>query len=190
MASPVRAVRLPIQIADRLERVAEQAGGRGRAVDVMLGNQPLPPRSWFGDCRFRGQMACPARVTLRLSGDAVKKLREVTGRRSLSEAIRLLVLYTFTDGAAGDGAPPVSAPPAPVAPLARPRALNPVAEPPMARPARTPSRPSLAATQAGFEHLPPLPPGQRYACEERGCEFGVVALGGGMTTRCRRHSGL
>jgi len=192
MTSPVRAVRLPIQIADRLERVAEQAGGRGRAVDVMLSSQPLPPRSWFGNCRFRGQMACPARVTLRLSSGAVKKLREVTGRRSLSEGIRLLILYTFTDGAAG-GAPPASAPPAPVArpiPIARPQALNPVTELPMAPPLRAPSRPTPTRTQGGFEHLPPLPPGQRYACEERGCEFGVVALGGGMTTRCRRHSGL
>jgi hypothetical protein len=193
MASQVRAVRLPTPLAKRLERVAEQAGGRGRAVDVMLSDQPLPPRSWFGNSRGRGRMACPARVTLRLSSGAVKKLREVTGRRSLSEGIRLLILYTFTDGAAGDGAPPAPAPPVPVArptPIARPHALNPVTESSMAGPVRPPSRPTAKATQRGFEHLPPLPPGQRYACEERGCEFGVVALGGGMTTRCRRHSGL
>src|SRR5262249_28963536 len=155
--------------AKRLERVAQQAGGRGRAVDVMLSNQPLPPRSWFGNCRVRGQMACPARVTLRLSGGAVKKLREVTGRRSFSEAVRLLILYTFTDGAAGDGAPPASAPPAPVvrpAPIARPQALNPVTEPPMAPPVHALSRAIPTRTQGGFEHLPPLPPGQRYACEE------------------------
>jgi len=153
---------------------------------MMLLNQQLPSRSWFREYRFRGRVSCPARVTLRLSGGIVKKLREVTGRRSVSEAMRLLILYTFTDGAAGTRQASVArlATPAPARTLAQ------VAEPAMAQPTHSRSQPVPAGTQAGFEHLPPLPQGQRYACEEAGCEFGVTRLGGGMTTRCRRHSGL
>lgn len=186
MAAPVRAVRLPTQVADRLERAAEHAGGRGKAVEMMLLNQQLPSRSWFREYRFRGQIPCPARVTLRLSGSVVKKLREVTGRRSLSEAIRLLILYTFTDGAAGASQVSVARP----APVVLTRTLPSVAGPSVARQVRPPAQPPPAGPQRGFEHLPPLPYGQRYACEEAECEFGVVRLGGGMTTRCRRHSGL
>ena len=186
MASPVRAVRLPTELADRLEWAAEKAGGRGRAVEAMLLNQQLPSRSWFSEYRFRGRISCPARVTLRLTGDVVKKLRDVTGRRSVSEAIRLLTLYTFTDGAAGSRHPAEvrqgQAGPAKV--------LVPVAGPSITSPVRPPSQPSVAGLQSGFEHLPSPPPGNRYACEDPGCGLSLARLGGGIPTRCRLHSGF
>ncbi len=184
MPSQVRAVRLPVQVAERLDWAAEQAGGRGRVVKMMLTNQQLPSRSWFREYGFRGRISCPARVTLRLSGGVVKELREATGRRSLSEAIRLLILYTFTDGAVGSQQPAVARP----VPAGRVTGPAPTVAS-RARPLPVPSQPP-ALTQPGFEHLPPLPPGLRYACEDPGCTFGVVRVGGGMMTRCRRHSGL
>src|SRR5213594_865907 len=164
MASPVRAVRLPIQVADRLEWAAERAGGRGQAVEMMLLKQ-LPSRSWFREYRFRGQISCPARVTLRLSGSVVRKLREVTGRRSLSEAIRLLILYTFTDGELGprgvSGARPT--------PAARPSvshstaAVQPTGRPLSPLPSAGTQSDSTRWARA-FSHLPPLPSGSRYRC--------------------------
>jgi len=187
MASPVRAVRLPAQVAERLDWAAERAGGRGKAVEMMLTDQQLPARAWFLEYRFRGRIACPDRVTLRLSGGIVKRLREATGRRSLSEAIRLLILYTFTDGALGprgvSGARPapaarqsVSHSTAAAQPIGRP--LSPLPS------AGAPS--DSTRWERAFSHLPPLASGSRYRCEDPSCEFSREA---GVSTRCRVHSG-
>ena len=187
MARRLYTVRLLPQLSEKLDWAGERLGGRGKAIERMLTDQELPSRDWFREYQFRGRVPLPIRVSLRLPESAVRRLRAVTGRRSLSEAIRLLILYTFTDGELGrrgsSGARP--------APAARPSISSPTAAvQSTGRP--LPALPS-ASTQSdsarwarAFSHLPPLPPGSRYRCEDPSCEFSKE---GGVTTRCRVHSG-
>ncbi len=186
MARPLYTVRLLLQLAEKLDWAAERLGGRGKAIERMLTDQKLPSRDWFREYDFRGRFPFPIKVSLRLPESAVRKLREVTGRRSLSEAIRLLLLYTFTDGALGSqgssGARPT--------PATRPSASHATATVQSA--GRSLSLPPSADSQSdsrcarAFSHLPPLPPGSRYRCEDPSCEFSREA---GVPTRCRIHSG-
>jgi len=179
--------RLLPQLAEKLDWAAERLGGRGKAIEGMLTHQELPSQDWFREYHFRGRFPFPTKVSLRLSESAVRKLREVTGRRSLSEAIRLLILYTFTDGALGprvvSGARPT--------PAARPSVSHPTAavqstgRPLSPLPSAGPQSDSTRWARA-FSHLPHLPSGSRYRCEDPSCEFSREA---GVSTRCRVHSG-
>ncbi len=187
MARRLYTVRLLPELSEKLDWAGERLGGRGKAIERMLTDQELPSRDWFREYHFQGRFPFPLKVSLRLPESVAKKLREVTGRRSLSEAIRLLILYTFTDGELGphrsSGARPT--------PAARPSVTRPMAavqstgRPPLPLPLAD-AKSDASRWARAFNHLPPLPPGSRYRCEDPSCEFSKE---GGVSTRCRVHSG-
>jgi hypothetical protein len=189
MGSPVRvrAIRLSRPLAERLEWAAQEAGGRRRAIERMLG-QTLPAREWFHARRMRPPH--PIRVSFRLSRETVRRLRAVTGIRSLSDAVRLVIYYTVTEGIGASATRP--APPAPAVPsfgaslpVSRPAAPSEPSSPPPGRsPIGAAPHPFHRSLQMGFEHRPVLPAGQHYACEVREC---VNWLPDGVVARCSSH---
>ncbi len=189
MGSQVRiyAIRLSQRMAGGLAWAAQQAGGRRRAIERML-EQTFPAHDWFHARRMRPPY--PIRVTFRLSRETVRRLRAVTGVRSLSEAVRLLIYYTFREGIGASATRP--APPTPAVPpfgASRPVSqpalpAKPHSPPPGRSPRGAPSHQFHRSPQMGFEHLPVLPAGQYYACEVRGC---VNWLSDGVVARCSSH---
>lgn len=182
MASQTRicAIRLSRTLAERFEWAARQAGGRRRAIEWML-EQRLPAREWFQARMIRPPHSI--RVSFRLSRETVKRLRAVTGIQSLSEAVRLLVYFTFVEGIGVSVARPAPATPAVPSFGASPPVSRP-APPPGRSPREAPSYPFHRSFQMGFEHLPALPSGQHYRCEVGGC---VNSLADGVLARCAQH---
>jgi hypothetical protein len=185
-AIQICAVRLP-RLPERLERAAQEAGGWRRLVERMLGQQ-LPTRDWFRARRIKPPY--PAKVSFRLPRETVRRLRAVTGTRSLSDAVRLLLLYTFTAEAAASATRPAphapSVPPFGASlPVSRPAPPpGPSSPPPGRSPIVAAPHPFHRSPQMGFEHRPVLPAGQHYSCEVREC---INWLSDGVVARCSQH---
>jgi hypothetical protein len=184
-AIQICAVRLP-RLPERLERAAQEAGGWRRLVERMLG-QPLPTRDWFRARRIKPPY--PAKVSFRLPRETVRRLRKVTGTRSLSEAVRLLIFYTLTERAAALAPRPVPAASAIPSfgaslPVSRPAPPETASPPPGRSPIVAPPHPFHRSPQMGFEHRPVLPAGQHYTCEVREC---INWLSDGVVARCSSH---
>src|SRR5262249_61386788 len=88
----VHAVRLPRVVTDELDKVADEVGGYGKAIEL-LATQPALPRDWFQENRGKIRSRRDTRITFRLASRAEHALPACGGRRPRTKIFLHVTIY-------------------------------------------------------------------------------------------------